>query len=313
MDASPVEVPKGEGNACISVSTTFFPGANIDSIPVDLIIVSSDAVFFYVHSQRLIAASDNNFNGHLPMKGDSGEMSDAVISLPQTSSVINILLHTVYSMTCAHYMPSLVDLSAAIEAFKVYGLPTKTYFATGSPLASLLLNYAPTHAIEVYTIAAQHNLQDIAIAASPHLLSFQLSTLHDEIVERMGPVYLKKLFFLHLGRNDAVSAVIYSNNTRAKREMNQFKRIIAEVPVPHPPTPTCDFTDQKAITRAWSLASAYLTWDTRPDMSSSAIERILLPLTEHLTCELCRRTMTDRIHEVVVAWTMVKVCLSFLS
>lgn len=71
----------------------------------------------------------------------------------------------------------------------------------------------------------------------------------------------------------------------------------------------CDFTEQKAVTRAWSLASAYLTWDARPDMSPSAIERVLLPLTEHLTCELCRKILTDRIKEVVVAWTMVKVSL----
>lgn len=193
-----------EGNACISVSTTFFPGANIDSIPVDLIVVSSDAVFFYVHTQRLLAASNNNFNGHLPAKRDSNEVSDVVISLPQPSAVINILLHTVYNMTCAHYMPSLEDLAAALEAFKIYGLPVKTYLATGTPLATTVLNYAPIRAIDVYTVAAQHDLRDLAIAASPHLLSFQLSSLSDEMAERMGPIYLKKLFFLHLGRNDAV-------------------------------------------------------------------------------------------------------------
>lgn len=205
---SPVEDKKSEGNSCISVSTTFFPGANIDSIPVDLIIVSSDSVFFYVHSQRLLSASSNGFNGHLPATSDTEEASDAVISLPLLSPVINILLHTVYSMTCAHYMPSLEDLSNAIATFKTYGLDPQMNLSNGTPLAALLLNYAPTHAIEVYTIAAQYDLRDLAISVSPHLLSFQLPTLSDELAGRMGPLYLKRLFFLHLGRNDAVCILL---------------------------------------------------------------------------------------------------------
>ena len=62
----------------------------------------------------------------------------------------------------------------------------------------------------------------------------------------MGPVYLKRLFFLHFGRIDAL------------------KRVLLPPPHPHPPTQHCDFTEQKHLTRAWALASAYFAWDARP-------------------------------------------------
>lgn len=66
------------------------------------------------------------------------------------------------------------------------------------------------------------------------------------MAERIGAVYLKRLFFLHFGRAEAL------------------KRILLPPPHPHAPTPSCDFSDQKKLTRAWALASAYLAWDTRP-------------------------------------------------
>ncbi|KAI5118984.1 hypothetical protein M0805_001123 [Coniferiporia weirii] len=287
--SSPVENRKAEGNACIAVSTTFFPGANIDSVPIDLIIVSSDSVFFYVHSRRLLSASDNEFNSHLPIKRELLD-SDPILSLPETSLVINILLHTIYSMSCSHYSPSLADLSAAIAALKVYGLPLQTSLAPGSPLATTLLSYAPTHPLEVYVIASSYGLNDIAVSTSPHLLSYPLPTITDEMAIKMGAVYLKKLFFLHLGRTEAL------------------KRLILAPPHPHAPTSSCDFVEQKKLTRAWALASAYLTWDARPDMSASTIESALCPLTDHLSCELCKTVLKDRIRDVVVQWSVVKVC-----
>ena len=106
---------------------------------------------------------------------------------------------------------------------------------------------------------------------------------------KIGPIYLKKLFFLHLGRTDAL------------------KRLLLPPPHPHAPTPTCDFMEQKKLTRAWALASAYLTWDARPDMSASTMEAALHPLADHLQCDLCKQSLRDRIRDLVVQWSVVKV------
>ncbi len=79
-------------------------------------------------------------------------------------------------------------------------------------------------------------------------LSYHLPGLTDELVDRIGPRYLKRLFFLHMGRADAL------------------KRILLPPPHPHPPTLWCDFEEQKRLARAWALASAYLAWEARPGM-----------------------------------------------
>lgn len=134
----------------------------------------------------------------------------------------------------------------AVRALKSFGVPLTTYIAPSTPLFTLLLANAPAAPLEIYALAGEHDLPHVAVSASPHLLSFPLPTLTDEMAQQMGPVYLKKLFFLHLGRSDAL------------------KRLLLPPPHPHSPTPECDFTEQKKLTRAWALASAYLAWDARP-------------------------------------------------
>jgi hypothetical protein len=149
-------------------------------------------------------------------------------------------------MSCAHYSPSLEALIAAVHALKSYGMPLKARIVPTSPLFTLLLSHAPLHPLELYTLASSYDLYDLAVSTSSHLLSFPLSSLSDDMAEQIGPVYLKRLFFLHFGRADAL------------------KRILLPPPHPHAPTPWCDFTEQKKLTRAWALASAYLAWDARP-------------------------------------------------
>ncbi|KAJ3546166.1 hypothetical protein NMY22_g2162 [Coprinellus aureogranulatus] len=130
--------------------------------------------------------------------------------------------------------------------------------------------------------------------ASSHLLGFPLFSLTDEMAERIGPVYLKRLFFLHFGRSDAL------------------KRVLLPPPQPHPPTHNCDFNEQKKLTRAWALASAYLAWEARPDLSTSTMESALRPLADHLTCEQCQAALRERIKNLVVQWSVVKVCRIFV-
>lgn len=296
--ATPVEGDEQNvANAFISVSTTFYPGANIDSAPTDLIILSTDSVFFYVHSQRLLAASTNSFNSFLPLSSSLAKKKespdgDSIISLPETSMVLNILLHTIYGLSCTHYSPTLQDLQTAIVTMKVYGLPVQAYIGPSSPLSHTILAHAPTSPLDVYALAASLNNDALAVSASPHLLSFSLSSLTDEMAGKIGPVYLKRLFFLHLGRLDAL------------------KRLLLPPPHPHEAINDCDFTEQKKLTRAWALASAYLTWDARPDTSASSIEAALLPLCDHLTCDACKKSLKDRIRDLIVQWAQVKVCLS---
>ncbi|CAL1701053.1 unnamed protein product [Somion occarium] len=284
------EIP--ESNTVVSVSTTFFPGASLGPLPPDLIILSTDAVFFYVHCHQVLGASENGFNSLLPPKQPkSTEDVGPIVSMPESSSVINVVLHTIYNLPCGHYSPSVETLIFAVDALKKYGIPVAKYVAPSTPLYQQVLSVAPVAPIEMYTLAAHHDLYDLAVPISSHLLAFPLPNLTDEQAVRMGPIYLKRLFFLHLGRIDAL------------------KRLLLPPPHPHAPTPTCDFAEQKKLTRAWALASAYLAWDARPDLSASSMESALSPLGDHLSCSLCQATLRDRIKQLIIQWSVVKVCI----
>ncbi|KAH9482965.1 hypothetical protein JR316_0005065 [Psilocybe cubensis] len=288
-DGSPVVDDPADAQTLVSVSTTFFPGAQHLPVQPDTVLLSSDNVFFYVHSHLLIAASENGFRGHLPQSPSTSKHGqNPIISLPENSKVLNVILHAVYDMSCAHYSPTFPCLISAVNRLPIYGIRPKSRIAPSMPLFSILLSHAPLYPIELYALAASFDLYDLAVSTSSHLLSFPLASITDEMAERIGPVYLKRLFFLHFGRSDAL------------------KRVLLPPPHPHAPTPLCDFTEQKKLTRAWALASAYLAWDARPDLSTSTMESALRPLAEHLTCEGCQQALRDRIKNLVVQWSVVK-------
>ncbi|GBE79422.1 hypothetical protein SCP_0206200 [Sparassis crispa] len=278
-----------EGNTIVSVSTAFYPGANLNILPPDIIFLSCDAVFFYVHSHQVLGSSENGFNSLLPANPQKGNQDiGPIIPLPDSANVVNIVLHTIYNMPCSHYSPSVDTLIASVDALHKYGISVKRHIGPSTPLYSVVLSQAPVAPIEVYALAAAYDLYELAVPISSHLLSFPLPTLSDELAMRMGSIYLKRLFFLHLGRMDAL------------------RRLLLSPPHPHAPTTTCDFVEQKKLTRAWALASAYLAWDARPDLSTSSIESALCPLSEHLSCEVCQKALNDRVKQLIVQWSVVK-------
>jgi len=207
--------------------------------------MSSDFVFFYVHSDTLRSASRNSFHSLLPVKSVAPGCED-ILTIPEPANVLNIVLHAIYNISCSHYDHPLHTLSAAISALLVYGVNLQEHIRPTAPLFSLFLSHAPTLPLDVYSLAAQHDLHELAVSASPHLLSFSLPSLSDEAARTIGPVYLKRLFFLHLGRTEAL------------------RRLLLPPPHPHAPTRDCDFIERRKLTRGWALATAGLAWDTRP-------------------------------------------------
>ncbi|KAF7974662.1 hypothetical protein HWV62_11552 [Athelia sp. TMB] len=283
-----------EDNAYVSVSTTFFPGSPQKSSQTDIILLSDDSVWFYVDSDKLHGASDNLVNNLLPPHPTPNGKPDfnfgPIISVPESSRVLNILLHAIYEMSPANYNPSFTDLSRAAYLLPQYGIYIPTALATSppSPLYTLLAAQAKHHPLDLYILAAQLNVHPLASHASQYLHSICLSDISDEEALKIGPIYLKRLFFLHYGRADAL------------------KRILLAPPHPHPPTKQCDYLDQRGLTRAWALASAYLAWDSRADVSTDMIESALTPLSNQLTCDLCRGVLQERISKLMSDWGAIK-------
>jgi hypothetical protein len=262
--------------------------------------------------------------------GTQSVPTERLIPVPETSTVLNIILHVLYGTSSAQHSPTFDALTTAVDRMPFYDLVPKQHIIPRTPLYDLLLTHAPLFPIQLYTLAGHHELYGLAVATSSHLLSYPLANLPEEMAERMGALYLKKLLCLHLDR------------------FNALKDILLSPPHPHPPTKECSFTEQKKLTRAWALVAAYLAWDARPgtplvynsslyasaffclfifswsrrgsdqtlmrvDLSTHSMRSAFQPLTENLSCNLCHEGLQKRIKDSIVQWASVKVHLLFAS
>lgn len=243
MQTSSTELESDPGYT-VSVSTTFYAGAH--NAKTDTIFVSSDSVLFYVHSLVILAHSKSAFESFLSAPLSRPQFRGEIISIPESSPVLNILLHVIYNLSPTAHGPSFDTLVTAITHMPYYGLAPKASITSASPIHNLLLSHAPQHPFEIYTLAAQFDLYEIAVPTSTYLLSYSLTNLSDDMAVRMGPIYLKRLLALHIGR------------------FNELKAIIFTPPPSHPASKTCGFDEQHRLTRAWALVSAYLAWEGGP-------------------------------------------------
>lgn len=240
------------------VSTTFFPGAEIGGGTSDLIILPCDSVYFYVHSSTLLSKSENGFNYMLPIS--TKDVSDhfgqgSILAVPESSSVLNIVLHIIYGTPCAHLTPSLDTLSCAVLTLKIYGISPKEVITPFAPVYELFLSHASDQPLKLFSLASEYDIYDLASATSSHLLALSLPTLTDEAATRIGSTYLKRLFFMHLGRAEAL------------------KRLLMPPPYPHAPTLKCNHEQQMRLTRAWALAVASLAWDAGASKCVNCVKR----------------------------------------
>lgn len=172
----------------------------------------------------------------------------SMVNVPEISSVLNVIIHMLYDTSSAQHSPSSEVLITAVNRMPFYEIDPKLHITPSTSLYTLLLSHAPLVPLEIYALASHFDLHELAVSTSSHLLSYPLATITDDMAERIGAVYLKRLLSLHVDR------------------ANALKRILLLPPHPHPQTRECDFTEQKKLTRAWALVSAYLAWDARPGL-----------------------------------------------
>ncbi|KAF9054710.1 hypothetical protein BJ165DRAFT_1399883 [Panaeolus papilionaceus] len=135
---------------------------------------------------------------------------------------------------------------------------------------------------------SRHHLEDLAINSSSFLLSISPGNITDEQAESMGAVALKRLLLLH------------SNRVESLRDL------LLQVPKYHPVTEECSFTDQRAVSRSWKMASAAILWVAGPDIPSSEIRNNLGSLARVVHCKQCSKMIRDRIKDALKAWLDLK-------
>lgn len=294
------------------MSTTFFPGAQHSTAPSDLIIISADRVLFHLHANQVLALSTNGFAHKWPPQSCSvNSNSVPIILVPEPSPLVNLVLHCVYDLPCTRFSSSVEDVSDCVTTIIKYGLPLAVYISQGRALYNLVLSKAPTAGIQMYALAAQHRLEQLAVALSPFLLSYDLATLTDDLVGQMGAVYLRRLVFLHLGRSAAL------------------KRLLSPPLNYHTPDDTCGTREHDALMNAWSLAVTPLAWNARPgpcpplhtsskyggvlnpptDLAPTTVKAALGPLVDLISCSRCKEGIQRTIKSVVATWVGIKVSL----
>ena len=230
-------------DANMSVSTTFYPGAFELPHEQDVMLVSLDLVFFYVHSAVMLARSSNGFAwllSDVPSLLPHCPLQFHVAAVPETSPVLNIVLHAVYNKSCAEYEPADADVIAAVDRFGLYGLDVQQHLAPQTALFEFVATRVPSAPLAFYALAGCYDLNDLGVRASGHLLGHRVRTIPVELVERMGPVYLKRLISLQLARQD------------------MLRVLLVQPPEAHPFDATCGQEEQSALRRAWQLVAAYL-------------------------------------------------------
>ncbi|KAI0800945.1 hypothetical protein C8Q74DRAFT_1364605 [Fomes fomentarius] len=300
--ATPLGTPLDQPSGTISISTTFHPFLSLDGSAPDVVLTSTDGVHFYAHRQRLLAVSTNNMGTLIPpdssvvipalptpQTSESVPSSLYTVRMPLRSEVVNVILHTIYGLSCAQYLPTLETVEAALEALALlYGISVKTHTTPGAPMYELILAFAPFLPLDAYAVAAHHELEELCVAISPRLLAYDLARLPDVAAQKMGPLYLKRLFLLHQNRLSALRDILF------------------KAPSSHPPAPRCSEETRQQRMRGWAFAVAELVWDVLPSVSTSALRSLLEPIGMTITCPLCIAGLQQRVEEVMHEWAAVK-------
>lgn len=224
----------------------FHSSFNVEEGYPDILLVSVDHVVFHVHQHRLLQSSQNNFAGTFPLILLPIPSITPLVTFPAHSDVLNITLHVIYNIPFRLLQPTLEAMLASIPVLKAFGIPLSEHVIPSKPLFQSILSFMPLRPMDVFISAAESNIEELAVSSSSYLLSFDLAAISDPMAERMGPIYLKRLFLLHSYR------------------LNVLKTLCFEPPKQHTPTLTCCFEDQQALTRAWNLACSAFAWEGTP-------------------------------------------------
>ena len=239
----------------ISMSSTFFAGAGHDPCPTDVILVTTDNVYFYVHSSRLLQHSNNSFGGLLADL-------NTPLYIAETSEVANLAFHALYGLDPSSYVPNLSILLRGFSMLNLYGIEPSSVLLPNSPFYSAVVGLGAKFPLETYSLAAKFGLEVLAVEISRHLLGIPLHAITDDIAQAMGATYLRRLVFLHIGRTE------------------RLKELMMQLPTAHELSTDCSENDQKRLQQEWRALALALSWSAEPAMTSSQLYQAFFPLTQ---------------------------------
>jgi hypothetical protein len=238
----------------VAISATFFAGAFHDPCPTDVILLTVDNVYFYLHSSRLLQHSNNSFGGLTDLS--------APFPVAETSEVANLAFHALYGIDPSSYVPTLSLLLEAFSMLTFYGIEPSLIIAPNAPFYNAVVDLGAKMPLQTYSLAAKFRLDAIAVEVSKHLLTTPLYAITEDIAQTMGATYLRRLVFLHIGRTE------------------RLKELMTQLPTAHELSADCSENDQKRLQQEWRALALALSWNADPAMTSPQLYQAFLPLTQ---------------------------------
>lgn len=177
-------------------------------------------------------------------------------------------------------------ISGALSASTKYGLPIPD---VDSEIWTLLLKQVDLDPIRVYATGAVYGIESVCVVASEHTLKASLSSLSESQAIEIGPHYLRRLFFLHLGRTEAL------------------KRILGAPVQNHSPIALCSEEGLDALQKGWRAMTAEILSKELPQ-NTSEVDMLSTfgPIFSTVGCRKCKDNLQQRIGAAIREWGSVK-------
>ncbi|KAK7043174.1 hypothetical protein VNI00_008528 [Paramarasmius palmivorus] len=269
----------------------------------DFAFITSDSVLFYVDEKTILRASKNNFSSLLPL--NTLENIHRVVYVDLHSTELQVILQVIYDVSYDSDNPNpgpswqspsnYPDVKAIIHGIDLlphFGIDPKarihpqTFTQRQTKMFAFLLTCAPIYPLEIYTLAARHNMHDLAVSTSSHLLTIDLATINSSTVQSMGALYHGKLIRLLEDRK-----LILSNLLSVQLGL-------------HDPTKKCGFTDQQVLKHAWARGVTSLTRVMNAGIPTTKIKEVLLDATNDVTCPDCIKLRDARVRTICAEWSL---------
>ncbi|KAK7689796.1 hypothetical protein QCA50_006435 [Cerrena zonata] len=276
-----------EEHTSIAISTAFNAYMDIDIGGSDMILVSKDAVHFFVQRSRLLDASNNQFASLInPYFYGPLQIPRETLQLTEDALTLNVVLHIIYHISFRLYSPPLEVLLQAVKTLGKYGIALDLYLCPGTFLFDDIVLQMPRQPLEVYIVAAEYDLFELARAASGCLLSISPLSISKPTLLRLNSEYMSMLYNMHISR------------------ANVLQRIVSRQPDEHEPTSRCGLREYQMMKVAWSATTSHFVLGARPDVSAALIRNTLESFKYSLPCTQCQQCVQRRINEVLLKWTI---------
>lgn len=192
----------------------------------------------------------------------------------------------VYDIPCGRYGPTLDTISQVLGSLPKYGIQPPS---TTSDIWTMLRRHALGDPYYAYALCASAAVEEHCIYVSQLTLSLSPNHITEAEALMIGPIYLRRLCFLHLGRQEAL------------------RRIIAAELPEHEPVPGCSQDVRNLVKLRWDAAVAeVLLRQESQNLSPGEIMTVLGSVRAAIPCAICQGSVTAHMRACVEQWASVK-------